>query len=105
MGDRDRTQRDARAGTSGARVFAQDGFRRDPDSVRRQRQAAERGGDFRDARHRRRPDRRRVAGGGRFSGDPARGAGWIGTGTRLMWTTLLIVLHVLVALAIIGLVL
>ena len=42
---------------------------RHPDPVRRQREAAECGGDFRDAGRRRRPDRRRIAGGEGFPGD------------------------------------
>src|SRR3954470_7999660 len=108
VGDRHRAQRVARAGAGGARVPAQESFERYGDPLRRQREAAECAGAFCDAGRRWRVDRRRVAGGGRFSLDPARGAGPVGRkrqGQGLMLITLLIVLHVLVALTIIGLVL
>src|SRR5260221_6845659 len=108
MGDRHRAQRHARAGAGGTRVSQKKGVVGSRGPGRRQRQAAEGGGDFRHAGCGWRIDRGRVAGGGGFSCNRAsciaRRELWKGE-VMSTWTTVVIVLHVVVALAIIGLVL
>src|SRR5690349_5898058 len=97
MGHRDRTQRIARAGAGGPRVSARAAVSRRQDPVRGQRESKQCGGDIRHAGCRRGADRRRLARGQGVSGDRE--------GSAMNWINLAIAVHVLIALAIVGLVL
>src|ERR671920_326336 len=98
MGDRYRAQCNTGAGAGGPRVSEEEDPAGNADPLWRQRQGAERGRVVRDAGYRRRPDRRCVVGSERIHRNCE--------GSKMTtWVNVLIMLHVLMALVIIGLVL